>query len=197
MKKVTIVIVNWNGIADTVDCLQSVKSMKTPGITLETVVVDNGSTDNSVTVLRNQFSWVTTIALTENLGFTGGNNSGMKYAMLHGADFVWLLNNDTLVRADALRLINAFDNDSVGIAGSKIYFAPGNEYHKSRYKTSDRGKVFWYAGGRVDWENMYASHAGVDEVDHGQYDKPMKTPFITGCSMMMRREVVETIGFFD
>jgi len=85
----------------------------------------------------------------------------------------------------------------VGIAGSKIYFAPGHEYHKGRYTQKEQGKVFWYAGELVDWDNMYASHRGVDEVDTGQYDTEEETPFITGCSMMIARNVLETIGLLD
>lgn len=197
MKKVVIVIVNWNGITDTEHCLESIKRLKKREIQLETVVIDNGSSNDSVTILKKKYAWATVLALSENLGFTGGNNKGMKYAMEHGADFVWLLNNDTLVHPDALGLVEAFDDRAVGIAGSKIYFAPGHEYHRDRYDVSDRGKVFWYAGGLVDWKNMYASHKGVDEVDHGQYDVVLKTPFISGCSMMVRRSVIESVGFLD
>ncbi len=196
-KHVAIVIVNWNGIADTARCLDSVMKLKKRGVTLTTVVVDNGSTNDSVSVLRNHYPWVHCIALKHNLGFTGGNNAGMNYALEHGADFIWLLNNDTLVHPDALSLVAAFDDKAVGVAGSKIYFAPGHEYHHDRYSASERGNVFWYAGGLVDWDNMYASHKGVDEVDHGQYDTVEQTPFITGCSMMIRRSVAESVGFLD
>lgn len=197
MKNVTIIIVNWNGIADTVNCLSSIKRLKKNSIDLRTIVVDNGSTNDSVRVLQKKFPWVTTLALKSNLGFTGGNNEGMKEAMKQGAQYIWLLNNDTLLHTDALRLIEAFDDNKVGIAGSKIYFSPGHEYHAARYQDRDRGKVFWYAGGLVDWKNMYASHEGVDEVDHGQYDKLKQTPFITGCSMMIKRSVIESIGYLD
>ncbi len=197
MSKVTIVIVNWNGIRDTIRCLESIERIKKQGIDLTTVVVDNGSTDGSVATLKKKFAWVVILALPRNLGFTGGNNAGMRYAISHGGDFVWLLNNDTLVHPDALRITKAFEDEAVGIAGSKIYFAPGHEYHRDRYKEADKGKVFWYAGGLVDWDNMYASHKGVDEVDHGQYDAVERTPFISGCSMMIRRAVIESIGYLD
>ncbi|KKQ83490.1 MAG: Glycosyl transferase family 2, partial [Candidatus Woesebacteria bacterium GW2011_GWA1_38_8] len=133
----------------------------------------------------------------KNLGFTGGNNVGIRYALDHEADFVWLLNNDTFVDRNVLAFVSAFRDPTVGICGSKIYFAPGREFHYDRYEEKDRGKVLWYAGGLVDWDNMYASHRGVDEVDHGQYDKSVETPFITGCSMMIRREVIDRIGFLD
>jgi len=197
MKKVTIIIVNWNGKKDTVHCLSSIAGMPLRGVTLETVVVDNGSTDESVAYLSKKFPWVTILTLPRNMGFTGGNNTGMRYAMGRGTDYLWLLNNDTILSSDAIRLTDAFSDSKVGIAGSKIYFASGHEYHADRYTKDELGKVFWYAGGRVDWDNMYASHRGVDEVDSGQYDEVCKTPFVTGCSMMIKREVVEAIGYLD
>jgi GT2 family glycosyltransferase len=197
MKKVSIIIVNWNGKDDTLKCLATIKKMKPKGITLETIVVDNGSTNDSVSVIKKQHPWVRLIETGKNLGFTGGNNVGMEVAMKDGADFLWLLNNDTLVTSDAWRLIEAFDVSDVGIAGSKIYFAPGYEYHKDRYSPKERGRVFWYAGGLVDWANMYASHKGVDEVDYGQYDTMEETPYVTGCSFMIARDVVSQIGVLD
>lgn len=197
MQTISIVIVNWNGLTDTRACLSSVAAMKPEGVRVETIVVDNGSSDRSAEKIRNEFPWVTVIALSENTGFTGGNNAGMKHAVEHGADYVWLVNNDTILHPDAWRLVEAFADKEVGIAGSKIYFAAGHEYHRDRYAVKDRGKVFWYAGGLIDWANMYASHKGVDEVDRGQYDKQEDTPFITGCSMMIRMSVIARIGYLD
>lgn len=198
MQIISIVIVNWNGYQDTLRCLDSIQRMTVPiGYTLRTIVVDNGSTNASADRISKAHSWVTLITLPKNLGFTGGNNVGMKYAMEYGSDFVWLLNNDTLVDLAAAKLVEAFADSSVGIAGSKIYFAPGHEYHADRYEKNEIGRVFWYAGGRIDWQNMYASHHGVDEVDRGQYDTLVDTPFVTGCSMMIHRSVIETIGYLD
>lgn len=199
MKKYTIacIILNWNGINDTVACLQSLAKVIRDGHTLMTIVVDNGSTNDSVAILKKQFPTITLIENKTNLGFTGGNNVGMKYALEHGADLLWLLNNDTIVDKNVLSFVSAFDDESVGATGSKIYFAPDHEFHYDRYTANERGKVFWYAGGMVDWNNMYASHRGVDEVDHGQYDKMEETPFITGCSFVVRSDVVRTVGMLD
>lgn len=203
-KRISIVIVNWNGKDDTVVALDSINTMDKRGCDISVIVVDNGSTNDSVPVIKYAHPWITLIETGKNLGFTGGNNIGMKKALEQGADFVWLLNNDIIADRNALSILSVFDNPSVdlpagmaGIAGSKIYFAPGREYHKDRYSKSEQGRVFWFAGGLVDWDNMYASHRGVDEADDGQYDKTIETPFITGCSMMIRREVIERIGFLD
>ncbi len=197
MKKISIVIVNWNGWKDTLVCLESLQKIDNMGFSVETIVVDNGSSNDSVLKISHGFPEVTMLSLNKNLGFTGGNNTGMEYAIRRGTDYVWLLNNDTIVHKDALSLVDALRDPKVGIAGSKIYFAPGHEYHKGRYTKNEQGKVFWYAGGLIDWENMYASHRGVDEIDHGQFDDVCETPFVTGCSMMIKKAVIEKIGFLD
>lgn len=197
MKKVAVIIVNWNGKDDTHVCLSSLKKIRRRGISLSVIVVDNGSTNDSVAFIRKAHPWATLLETGQNLGFTGGNNIGIRHALSSGADFIWLLNNDTIVERDVLSILGPFTDPKVGIAGSKIYFAPGYEFHHDRYQESERGKVLWYAGGLIDWANMYASHRGVDEVDHGQYDKIEETAFITGCSLMVRQDVFGEIGLLD
>ena len=196
-KKVFTIIVNWNGYRDTLICLASLAKTSKRFADCTVVVVDNGSTNESVAEIRKKFPKITLLTTGKNLGFTGGNNFGIAYALKHGADFVWLLNNDTFVQENALSFVKSFDDPRIGICGSKIYFAPEHEFHFDRYEKNERGKVFWYAGGIVDWQNMYASHRGVDEVDHGQYDTTAETQFITGCSMLIRRELIEKIGLLD
>jgi len=197
MERLSVVIVNWNGKNDTVACLRSLRKLNTQGYDMRVYVIDNGSTDDSVTVIRREYDWTTVIETGENLGFSGGTNVGIRRALRDGALYIWLLNNDTIAHRDALSLLTVFSDARVGIAGSKIYFAPGKEYHHDRYTKSQRGKAIWYAGGLIDWANMYASHRGVDAVDEGQFDVVMETPFITGCSMFVRREVFDAIGLLD
>ena len=198
MINVAIILVNWNGKKDTLACLASLGKLKVESLKFKVIVVDNGSTDDSVTVIKKNFPDVEVVEAGGNLGFTGGNNIGIHRALEDGADFVWLLNNDTSVDKNSLMaLVDAFADRRIGIAGSKIYFAPGREFHKARYSDKERGRVFWYAGGLIDWENMYASHRGVDEVDIGQYEKTEETPFITGCPMMIKKQVFEKIGLLD
>ncbi len=195
--EVFVITVNWNRKSDTEACLSSLEKIEKCGVNLHVIVVDNGSADDSVASIRKKFPWVTLLPTGRNLGFTGGNNVGITYALRHQADFVWLLNNDTFVDTHVLNVLKAFGDPKVGIAGSKIYFAPGHEFHLTRYKENEQGRVFWYAGGLIDWRNMYASHRGVDEVDHGQYDREEGTSFVTGCSMMIRKSVFDRIGMLD
>jgi len=77
-----------------------------------------------------------------------------------------------------------------------IYFAKGYEY-ENKYKKDQLGKVIWYAGGEYDWNNVYAKHVGVNEVDNGQFDGTRETDFITGCLFITKAEVLKKIGLFD
>lgn len=197
MKKVAIVIINYNGLENTMECLGSVvkDSYKDKII----VVVDNGSKDGSVKDIKNNFSKVIILENKENLGFSGGNNIGIKYSLEQGCKYIVLLNNDTVIDKNLVtELVKSFEkDDNMGIVSPKIYFEKGFEFYKDRYRKEDMGKVLWYAGGVMDWKNLIASHRGVDEVDIGQYDKEEETDFATGCCMMIKREVFEKIGFFD
>lgn len=196
-QRVFVVIVNWNGKKDTLACLRSLATIDCKNVHLRVILVDNGSSDQSVSVISEKYPDVHIIAAGRNLGFTGGNNVGIRYALDNSADFIWLLNNDTVVEKHVLSFLPVFEDRGVAACGSKIYFAPGREFHYDRYLPADRGKVIWYAGGQVDWDNMYASHRGVDEVDHGQYDKIESTSFITGCSLVVRADIVRKIGMLD
>lgn len=217
MKKISLIILNWNGYKMTLNCLESVSKVTLKGFDLEVVVVDNGSTDGSRehlrSVINDQFSVsrkkqitgsrspiaIKLIENEKNLGFVGGNNVGIKYALENGADYVCLLNNDTRVDPDFLsQLVQAADSDKkIGVVGGKIYFEKGYEFHKEKYKKEDLGKIIWYAGGVIDWANVYGSHRGVDEVDNGQYDKTVETDFVTGCLMLVKKEVFQKIGLLD
>jgi GT2 family glycosyltransferase len=194
-QRVSIIIINWNSLNDTIRCLESIRLLDIKSITLEIIVVDNASSDTSVVDLKKQFPEIVLIPLQ---GFTGGNNIGIKYALENKAEYIWLLNNDTTVHPNSLKaLLHSFQDPSVGISGSKIYFMKNFEFHKSRYSSSELGKVIWYAGGVIDWDNIYGSHRGVDEVDNGQYDTEEETQFVTGCSLMISRECLKSTGGFD
>jgi len=197
-KNVAVIILNWNGKEDTIKCLQSLEKCVRRDIQFSIYVVDNDSHDDSVSQIKKQFPNVQIIVNKTNLGYASGNNVGIKKAIEDGAEYIWVLNNDTVVEKYALvELIDVFDDPTVGIASSKIYFMRDHEFHYKRYKDNERGKVIWYAGGMIDWNNVYGSHVGVDEVDHGQFEDSRETAFATGCSLMITRKCLETIGSFD
>lgn len=197
-QKVAIIILNWNGKKDTVECLTSLRKLHHGEHEISVIVVDNGSSDGSVGAFRKQFPEITVVEHGVNAGFTGGNNKGLELAYRQGCDYFWVLNNDTTVDPEALlSFLDAFRDRHLGLASSKIYFSPGREFHYDRYTEKERGKVIWYAGGIIDWDNIYGSHRGVDEVDHGQYDMVEETGFVTGCSLIISRSCLEKVGPFD
>src|SRR3989344_4915153 len=172
MKKVAIVILNYNGTRDTTECLESIGKLILEEIKLLTVVVDNGSTDSLQAISNFQFPisnfQFKLIKNGENLGFAEGNNVGINYAIGWGADYILLLNNDTAVDKNLINelITTALSDEKIGIVVPKIYFAKGYEFHKDRYKEKDLGKVIWYAGGNIDWQNVIGGHIGVDEGDN-------------------------------
>lgn len=194
--KIAIVVLNYNGRKDTLECIQSLAKVKKDNTFLvETIVVDNGSDDGSAKALA-KLGPIDLILNDQNLGYTGGNNVGIKYALKRGANHILILNNDTIV--DKLLITKLIDAAKKGdIICPKIYFAPGFEFHKGRYQKSDLGKVIWYAGGKIDWPNIIGQHLGVDKVDKGQFAKRRQIDLATGAAMFVRRAVFEKIGFFD
>src|SRR5699024_6812980 len=107
---------------DTIACLYSLKKLKYSNYSI--VVVDNGSTDQSIREINNCFDTITFLKSEENRGYAAGNNLGINYAMEHGADYCWLLNNDTIVTESALNpLVERLENNSqMGLCGSKIIY---------------------------------------------------------------------------
>lgn len=200
MPDIFVSIINYNGNKDTLSCLKSLEELKTEGFNLEVVVVDNGSKE-VFEVNKNEFKnfKLHILKSDNNLGFSGGQNLGIKYALENSADYVLILNNDVIIDKNLIvELLKTFEiKKDCGLVSPKIYFAKGHEFHKNRYENKDLGKVFWYAGGIMDWKNVIGSHKGVDEVDRGQYDELIKTDFTSGCAMMVKKEVFENIGLFD
>lgn len=201
MGKISLITVNRNNSKDTVEFLESLKNLAIPeGWQVETVLVDNGSTDDSVAVIKSKFPQIKILGLKENEGFVGGFNRGMKWAIKQAADYLLLLNNDTLIEDPGLlkKLLVTIQSDpQIGLVCPKIHFARGFEYHRKRYKKSQLGKVIWYAGGEIDWQNVYAVHRGVDEVDQGQYDSIEVVEFASGCCLLLRAEAVSKVGLFS
>lgn len=199
--KIFIIVLNWNGAADTIECLDSLSKLVIEGISLRVVVVDNASTDDSVRKIKSIVFPFDLVVLenSENLGFAGGNNVGLEYSLENGADYVMVLNNDTMVDSKLLiSLISSFEKErNIGVISPKIYFAKGFEFHKDRYSTPDLGKVIWYAGGRIDWDNVFGFNVGVDEVDRGQFDGIYETDFATGCCSFFSASALRKTGFYD
>lgn len=120
---VTCVILNWNGWRDTLECLEALKRSTYSNLSI--VVVDNGSANDSVARIKSSRPDILLLENGQNLGFAGGNNIGIRHAIVHGAEYVWLLNNDTWPASDALTALvaKAMTDDCIGAVGSVCYFA--------------------------------------------------------------------------
>lgn len=182
---VTIIIINWNGYADTLACLASLRGLEYPAYDI--VVVDNGSSDGSVAAIRAGFPEVKLIETGANLGYVGGNNVGLEYAAKTGANYALLLNNDTEVTPDFLSLlVEAAETDpQVGIVGPIIYYF-------------DQPDVIWSAGGEINWQQGLTRMVGLNEVDRGQFGlAPRPVDFVTGCALLIKLAVVQQVGLLD
>ena len=180
-KNVHIIVLNWNGRDDTLECLKSLQQINYDNYKI--VIVDNGSEDDSVSEMKRLFPEIKIIENKKNLGFAGGNNVGMKYAVENEADYVLLINNDTTVDENFLsELVKTGESDKkIGAVGSKIYFH------------SEPNRI-WFAGGKVNWLKNKGTHLGLNEMDNGQYDEISEVDYLTGCCLLIKREVIERIG---
>lgn len=184
------IILSYNGKQLTLDCISSVLKFEYPNYII--LVVDNASSDGSAEAIRSSFSKEITSGKIilfdnkENLGFAGGNNLGMKYAFEHRADYLLLLNNDTVVDRDLLKNMIPFcESDAkIGIAGPKIYYQ----------ETPDQ---VWFVGGEINLYKGLSRHIGIRQKDTGQFDTVMECDYITGCAMLIKRIVVEKTGYLD
>ena len=196
--KIAFITVGFHSDEDTIEVVTQLETSVLPKDT-EIVIycVDNSCSENLKKNLQ-QFKHAIYLDSPGNIGFAAGNNLGMKRALKDKVDIIVLINNDTVVPVDFVtNILNSpISDESVGVVGGLIYFAKGFEF-KENYQKEDLGKVVWYAGGVHDWDNVYASHLGVDEVDKGQYDKIRSTDFITGCLFIVRAEILEKVGLFD
>jgi hypothetical protein len=120
---VTCIVLNWNGWQDTIECLEALRQCTYTNLT--TVVADNGSTNDSVARIKAARPDILLLESSKNLGFAAGNNIGIRHAIAHGAEYVWLLNNDTQPAPDALTalIVKAMTDDRIGAVGSVCYYA--------------------------------------------------------------------------
>jgi GT2 family glycosyltransferase len=181
---VSIIVLNWNGRDDTLDCLDSLSRVDHPHFNV--IVVDNGSSDDSVAAVRARYPDVMILETGANLGYAGGNDVAIRHCLAERNDeFILLLNNDTIVDPTFLTaLVHAADaQPDAGIFGPKIYFR-------------DRPDVLWYNGAR--WTGSDFVHVGYGKLDDELVEADRLPPaYITGCALFVRREVLLRVGLLD
>jgi len=200
MDLISIILVDYNSQEDTRECLESVLQINERSFRFKVIIVDNASKKSFTLTKKLDVKKVELIRSESNLGFTGGNNLAINYALKnHHPDYILLLNNDTVVDPNFLEeMLKCLKKDvSTGLVGAKTYFYKGREYHLDSYQRKDRGNVLWYAGASIDWLNLAAFHRGVDEIDRGQFDDQSETDFVTGCAMLAPVSVIERVGLLS
>ncbi len=181
MKKVGVVILNYKVKDYAVRCLKSVINSSYKN--LKIYLVDNNSEDGIESEL-DKYNKVIFIQTGANLGYTGGNNIGIKTALSESCDYVFILNPDTEVAKDTIEiLMTKADEYQAGIVTPKIYYGQTN--------------IIWYAGKKLDLDNVLGVHIGVDQQDQGQFDQDRETDDITGAAMFIGKEVFEKVGLLD
>lgn len=191
LPRVIIILLNWNNSGETIECLHSLRGVTYPNFSV--VVVDNGSSDNSLEKLEkvrqetNDYS-ITILRNASNLGFSGGNNTGIQHVLMHGADYVLVLNNDTVVDVQFLEeLVKEGErNPAVGILAPAIYF-----YYEPH--------LVWFGGTtRVEWYRMdKAISSSLFSKEMGSREHPVEVNFITGCAMLLRASALREVDNFD
>jgi len=179
--KVAIILLNWNGINDTVPCIKSLLAMTYTNYKI--FVSDNNSTNDEAVKIKDMFPSVRVIASKENFGFAEGNNVAIRTAQReYNPNYFWILNNDTEVEPKSLQeLVQYADTNS--IVGSTIY------YWQSQ-------KIYCLAGGKINsWtgiDTLYGARKIIKEIQ-----PPKKLDYISGCSMLIPQNIFEHIGLFD
>lgn len=179
------IVLSWNGRDDTERCLEALAEVSEP--TLGIVCVDNGSTDGSVEAVRDRHPEAHLIENGRNLGFAGGNNVGIRWALAQGAEWVVLVNNDAVIAPDAIAgfAAAAEEHPDAGVLAGKLY-------------RSDSPDRIWYAGQRfLAWLGYSGRHRGEGRRDGPRYERLRSTDRANGGLMAISRAATERIGMLD
>lgn len=175
--KTIVIVLNWNGKEDTLRCLSSLKAVTTEH---SVVVVDNGSTDDSVNAIATAFPEVHLIETGANLGYADGNNVGLRYALGQSPDAILILNNDTVLDPGILR---AFQKRDLPIQGAK---------QLQMEAPSRLGQL----GGRWNPATGMFDPVGIDDLAD-LWTEPVELDYVSGCALFVRAEVFRRVGLFD
>jgi GT2 family glycosyltransferase len=180
---VVSVILNTNRRQDTLECLASLAAGDYSHH--KALVLDNASTDGSADAIHAQFPGAEVVPLTSNRGYAGNNNVGIDVAVAQQADWIFVLNEDTILAPDCLsRLVEVGESDpAIGILGPMVY------HH-------GEPNIIQSAGGKFSryWDSY---HLGQNVLDEGQYASPHDVDWISGCGILVRRALIDQVGAID
>jgi GT2 family glycosyltransferase len=182
--RVCIVILTWNRVDAVISCLISLNSLRYENI--DVLVVDNASEDGTVQRLREIFPGLEIIENQRNLGYTGGNNVGIRRALEKGADYVLLLNNDSIVHPSLVNeLVTVAESDpSIAVVGPKNM-------------KSDNPRLIWAAWAEVTYGPTLTHIYGLNKLDSMKYAQVKDVEQVIGCGYMWRKEALQDIGLLD
>jgi len=178
--KVVMVLLNWNGLEDTLDCLRSISVMNYPNY--DVIVIDNASDHDPTSKIAESFPSVEVIRMESNLGYAGGNNEGIKRGIALGGDYFWLLNNDAIVYEDTLSLLidEILKDSNIGLVSPVIY-------------NDDSDKSVQCVYGRIDWDRCEYG-ASLDLSEEVPNDNSV---YLWGTALLISKPVVDTIGLLN
>jgi len=181
--KVGVVLVNWNTSELTIPCIESL--CEGDVVPDRILVVDNGSEDDSCAKIKAHFHDIPILRLSTNHGFTGGSNRGIERLLGEGVDYVWVLNNDTLIEQDCLsQLLRAAEKHPEGCCFTgKIYY-------------DNPPDKLWYAGGFRHWLHLCPKHLLDNSLDSDVQGGVVEVDFISGCCMLIPRSILLKYGAF-
>jgi GT2 family glycosyltransferase len=181
--QVATVVLNWNGKNDTLACLHSLQEQEE--VKVKVILVDNGSVDNSVLDVSDQFPNAVVIENGANLGYAGGNNVGIRYALDQGFQYIMVLNNDTVLAPQCIsRLLADLQlHPDAAAAGPKSFY----------FETPE---TIYFAGGRISRDGR-TLHVGIGTQDGPKYNVPCDTEWLTGCAILFRSKSLKEVGLFE
>jgi len=174
------VVLNWNGGAINQACVDSL--LDCTYTNMKILFVDNGSSDGSAEDIQTRYPDIEILMNGKNLGFTGGNNRGIRHALEMGADMVLILNNDVEVRNGFLEPLVEIIKEKSGIVGPKVVDMAGR---------------IWCAGGVISFHQNLTKLRGFGCTDNGLYDKRELVDFLPACCVLISKDVFEETGFLD
>jgi len=183
---VWIVLVNWNGLDDTLACLRSLRGATQRGLDVHTVVVDNGSAIDPRPAIAVQDPDVVTVRFTHNRGFAAACNHGARLAVEAGAEYILLLNNDTLVEPGFLDPLveYAASHERAAVVAPVICYA-------------EQPEQVWFAGAKIVLAFGYFRHRHLDRALGDMPREPFATDYASGCCMLIPASVCSRWGLFD
>jgi GT2 family glycosyltransferase len=180
--RILAIVLNWQQADVTLQCVKALRAMSAPS--LDILVIDNGSADDSVAVLEENQSDFRLLSLPDNMGFAAGNNRGLQLALNEGYDYALLMNNDAFATPDMMVKLLAETGDDIALISPKIYY----EAEPQR---------IWFANGRQQKYTLDLCDTGQGELDGRQWETSRDVDYVLGTCLLVNLPAVGKVGLLD